>query len=243
LDADINLVTGATLKLCSGWPGVVVESVLRPSKLIETSEVSEALRAIWASLLPLEHKKFLPNKAVGLAGRRYNTSESTLLFRDAAEARHFKAQFIGTGSQLVARTVGDEVLYFVHHCLKAELVDGFYPVQHWVYDWVRRALFLRAREVGRPMVAVKTDALWFAGAEPAVDKQHTFEGIGGWGIKAGKTGISLPSKVPVIKHVQAPTITTRGALGGLASSARASRAAPPPQVALRTLPQPAATLP
>jgi len=135
LDADINLVTGATLKLCSGWPGVVVESVLRPSKLIETSEVSEALRAIWASSLPLEHKKFLPNKAVGLAGRRYNTSESTLLFRDATEARHFKAQFIGTGSQLVARTVGDEVLYFVHHCLKAELVDGFYPVQHWVYDW------------------------------------------------------------------------------------------------------------
>ena len=125
LDADVNLVTGATLKLCSGWPGVVVESVLRPSKLIETSEVSEALKAIWASSLALGHKKFLPNKAVGLAGRRYNTSESTLLFRDAAEARHFKEQFIGMGSQLVARTVGDEVLYFVHHCYKAELVDGF----------------------------------------------------------------------------------------------------------------------
>jgi hypothetical protein len=39
------------------------------------------------------------------------------------------------------------VLYLVHAEQRAELVDGFYPIQHLVYDWVRLALCTRREDV------------------------------------------------------------------------------------------------
>ena len=201
LDAEINLVTGRTLQLCLAWPGMgastaglQILSVLRPSRLEPATSVHAAIQKIWASELALEHKKFLPNKAVGLAGRRYQTRERTLLFRDLGEARRFHAA--ACGSSLLARTVGNTVLYFVHHEQRVALENGFYPVQHAVYDFMRRELFLRAVAVGRPLMAVKVDALWFAGAEPVVPKHHTLEGIGKWGVKAG---LALPRKKLVVR--------------------------------------------
>ena len=66
-------------------------------------------------------------------------------------------------------------------------VDGFFPIQHCVYDWVRIQLYKRALEVGRPLLAVKTDALVFAGLEHEVKKEHTFAGIGRWGVSSEMT--------------------------------------------------------
>ena len=194
LDAELNLVTGRTLALCRDWPGVEVLCVARPSQLVPAADAHSAVKALWGSTLPLELKKFLPNKVVGLAGRRRSTRERTLLFRNLGEARCFRAAL--PGSSLLARTVGDALLYFVHHEQRAELENGFYPLQHAVYDWMRAALYQRAVAVGRPLLGVKTDALWFAGAQPDVAKAQTFAGIGAWGVRAAG---APPAKPPVVR--------------------------------------------
>ena len=136
-------------------------------------ETHKEIRSIWESALIVEHKKFLSNKVVGLAGRRYNTREWTKLFLDESEARHFRKEH--AGSQLLVRKLSETVaVYFVHKEERSELVDGFYPLHHCIGDWVRRELFTRVIKVGRPHVAVKTDALAFAGFEPDVAKVHNF---------------------------------------------------------------------
>jgi hypothetical protein len=193
LDQAECLVTGITARLVIVWPGVVIESVLEPSRLESAAASHQAIRAIWGSDLSVEHKKFIVNKVVGLTGRRYNTREWTQPFLDENEARHFRNQRIG--SKLLSRKLPNgSPIYFVHNEERAELVDGLYPIHHCVGDWVRRELYKRAIKVARPIVAVKTDALTFAGLEADVKKEHTFEGIGQWGVKVGS------AKLPDIPH-------------------------------------------
>ena len=191
LDEEVSVVTAQAVLLCQDWPGVRIEGVLEPSKLVSAKEAHDAIRAIWGSELAVEHKKFLVNKAVGMLGRRYNTKERSHLFRGQAEAAHCSRRL---RAQLLARRIGGEVFYIVHKEERAELVDGFYPTQHLVYDWVRIQLYLRVVAVGRPHRAVKTDALVFAGLEPAVEKEHTFAGIGRWGVSSELK--RLPSGAP-----------------------------------------------
>ena len=181
LNEEVNLVTAQSVLLFKDWPGVCIESVLEPSKLVSAKDTHSAIRAIWDSELAVEHKKFLVNKAVGMVGRRYNAMEYAYLFRTEAEAAHFARTL---KAQLLVRKISDEVFYLVHKEEKAELVDGFFPIQHCVYDWVRIQLYKRALEVGRPLLAVKTDALVFAGLEHEVKKEHTFAGIGRWGVSS-----------------------------------------------------------
>ncbi len=54
-------------------------------------------------------------------------------------------------------------------------------------------LYNHAVAVARPIRAVKTDALWFAGAEPTINKDASFEGIGKWGVRPG--GLKVPDIV------------------------------------------------
>ena len=198
LDQAECLVTGITARLVIGWPGVIIESVLEPSRLESAAGSHKAIRAIWGSDLSVEHKKFIVNKVVGLTGRRYNTREWTQPFLDENEARHFRKQRVG--SKLLSRKLPNgSPVFFVHNEERAELVDGFYPIHHCVGDWVRRELYKRAIQVARPIVAVKTDALTFAGLDADVKKEHTFEGIGLWGVKCGS------AKLPDIQHKVRPS--------------------------------------
>jgi hypothetical protein len=190
LDNKVCLVTGLTARIVMQWPGVVIQSVLEPSRLVPTADALKEIRAIWDSSLCVVHKKFLVNKVVGLAGRRYNTRAWTMLFLNEAEARHYRG--LHAGAQLLARRLGDSTIFFVNKEERAELVDGFYPIHHCVGDWLRRELYARAAKVARPVVAVKTDELAFAGIEPEVAKIHTFAGIGQWGVKCGSQ--RLPDK-------------------------------------------------
>jgi len=127
LDEEVNVVTAQTVLLCQNWPGVRIESVLEPSKLVSAKEAHDAIRAIWDSELAVEHKKFIVNKAVGMLGRRYNTKERSYLFRGQAEAAHFCRKL---RAQLLVRRIGSEAFYIVHREERAELIDGFYPTQH-----------------------------------------------------------------------------------------------------------------
>lgn len=139
LDNTHCLLTGRSASTCSAWPGVIVESVIEPCKLVSTKETHDAIRAIYASDLAMEHKKFLVNKIIGLVARLYNARESTRLFRHEAEARHFKSQHIG--SQLLSRKLADgSIIYFVHIERRTTLLDGFYPIQHFISDNLRLQL-------------------------------------------------------------------------------------------------------
>ena len=210
LDEEVSLVTARTVQLCQGWPGVRIESVLEPSKTVSARGAHAAIRDVWKSDLAVEHKKFLVNKAVGMLGRRYNTKDCTHLFRNEGEAAHFGRKL---GAQLLARKIGGQTFYLVHKEERAELVDGFYPTQHFVYDWVRVQLYERALSVGRPLLAVRTDALYFAGLEAEVLKEHTFAGIGRWGVscECGRLPTGAPVKrkstlVPVATSVVPVTV-------------------------------------
>ena len=191
LDNDCCFVTAETARICAAWRGVVIESFVEPSRLVSAEPAHSAICGIYSSTLPVALKKFLVNKVVGLLGRLFSARGWTQLFTNKGEAFHFKAAH--PGSQLMKRNVGEDrdcSLYFVHKEERVDLVDGFFPIHHAVSDFVRIQLYKRAREVGRPLVAVNTDALWFAGAEVAVPKEHTLCGIGKWGVRAG--GLRVP---------------------------------------------------
>jgi hypothetical protein len=173
LDEETSVVTGLSAAVLAALPasrGVVIESVLAPSRLVSSAKAREALRSVWASALPLDLKKLVGNVAVGLVGRRDNTAERTLLFRREAEALHLLRVLEPLGAQLLMLSVGEERLYFVHIETRTPLGEGFYPIQHVVYDINRLRLYERAL-----LVLIATDGEPDGGAQGIAEFRAALE--------------------------------------------------------------------
>ena len=74
------------------------------------------------------------------------SQSDTLVFHDNDEAGHYLNLLGGEmgGVQKIARIVGGRKLYFVHRSRFQELCDGFWCIQHLVYDHQRLAMYCAA---------------------------------------------------------------------------------------------------
>ena len=204
LDQEFCLMAYDNWLIVRDWPMVVTLGVLRPSTLVPVS-LDIAIAKIWQvpnETLPVPLKKFLVNKAVGFCGKQKNQKNTTFLFTDIDEATKYQHLLSGT---LIADLLPDgRRLYFVSDKREAILRDGFYFTQFIVYNKQRKALYDIANlpaNVGKPVLAVKTDCIWFPGFTEGseVPKDDSFEGIGRYEVKK-----DLPYKIgdPVIKVFQ-----------------------------------------
>jgi hypothetical protein len=186
LDQDYNLVSFQTWLVVRDWDWCSTLGVIKPSKLVPV-DVGKVIDDLWAdTLLPVALKKFLGNKHVGLCGKRFNKKNDTLIFTDNDEAQHYFKQLGGKkhGAEYFPDVIGGRKLHFVTRSRQTPLADGFYPIQHLIYDQQRMALYKRAVDVGRPVIAVKVDCLWFKGfkAQTLVPKDNSAKGMGSWAV-------------------------------------------------------------
>lgn len=185
LDQEYNLLTFDTWLTVRDWDCCETLGVIKPSKLVPVA-VGNVIDDLWADpLLPVPLKKFLVNKHVGLCGKRYNKKHDTLIFTDNSEAMHYYEQLGGKEhAEHVCDIVGGRKLYFVTRNRQALLKDGFFPIQHIVYDKQRMALYERAVAVGKPVVAAKVDCLWFEGFDKGalVLKDNSAKAMGSWSV-------------------------------------------------------------
>ena len=185
LDQEFNLLTFDSWIAVRDWDCCDTLGVIKPSKLVPVA-VGKAVDDIWADpLLPVPLKKFLVNKHVGLCGKRFNKKNDTLIFTDNNEAMHYYEQLGGKKhAEHFCDIVGGRKLYFVTRNRQTPLKDGFFPIQHIVYEKQRMALYERAVAVGKPVVAAKVDCLWFEGFDEAalVRKDNSVKGMGSWAV-------------------------------------------------------------
>jgi hypothetical protein len=185
LDQPFCLVTFDTWLLCRDWEGCITRGVIKPFNLAVT-KVEGAIKALWSSSLHVDLKKFLPNKHVGICGRSENRRSNTLLFQSAAEARSYAARM--EGATILSQLLGKNTYHFVTQEWRTPLSEGFMPIHHAVLDAQRRVLYKKAIEVGQPVLAVKTDCLFFKGHDPALDvpKRGNYGSIGTWCVEKAK---------------------------------------------------------
>jgi hypothetical protein len=185
LDQEYNLLTFDTWLIVRDWDCCTTLGVIKPSKIVPVA-VGKAIDDLWADkLLPVPLKKFLANKHVGLCGKRFNKKHDTLIFTDNDEAMHYYEQLGGKEhAEHFVDVVGGRKLYFVTRNRQTLLKDGFFPIQHIVYDKQRMALYHRALAVGKPVIAAKVDCLWFEGFDEKalVPKNNSAKGIGTWSV-------------------------------------------------------------
>ena len=185
LDQEYNLLTFDTWLAVRNWDCCVTLGLIKPSKIVPVA-VGKTVDNLWADpSLPVPLKKFLVNKHVGLCGKRFNKKHDTLIFTDNDEAMHYFQQLGGKEhADYYADMIGERKLYFVTRNRETPLKDGFFPIQHIVYDKQRMALYKRAVAVGKPVVAAKVDCLWFEGFDEAllVRKDNSVKGMGSWAV-------------------------------------------------------------
>ena len=175
LDQQYCLLTYDTWLICREWSCTL--AVIRPSVVVPVNPAA-AIHNLWEDgALDRNLKKFLVNSEIGKCGKRYNTKSHALLFQDASEARHYQDSI---GGERFLRRLGEHSYHIVTRSRQTALCDGFYPLQHMIYDMQRLALYKKALEVGKPVLAVKTDCLWFMGHDAEVPKDRSYSGIGGW---------------------------------------------------------------
>ena len=178
LDQDYNLLTFETWLIVRDWPCSSTLAVLRPFNLVKTG-LRSIVKSLWGSALTPHVKKFLANKHVGITGKLFNTRSDTLTFTSKPEAVRVAEEI---GGQLVTQTFQGVEFHFVTRRWETALKEGFYPAHLRVLDGQRRVLYEKAVEVGKPILAVDTDCLYYAGHEPELDtpKRNSFEGVGTW---------------------------------------------------------------
>jgi hypothetical protein len=177
LDQRYCLLTYDTWLICRDWSCCRTLAIIKPSTIVPVNPAA-AIHNLWEDeALDRTLKKFLVNSEIGKVGKRFNTKSHALLFEDASEAHHYRDSI---GGECFQRRLNGHDFRIVTRSRRAALCDGFYPVQLMIYDMQRLALYNKAIEVGRPVLAVKTDCLWFKGHDVEVPKDRSYGGIGSW---------------------------------------------------------------
>lgn len=140
---------------------VEIESFLRPHKLVPNPYL-EVLQEIEDSDLPDFLKKLIPNVNWGLLGKVRNTNKSTTLcatFEEALFANLPRCRADGPKGS-VTKVTGTEFYKVTQHN-EAELVEGFLPLQHLIYNSARERLAGLIRKVGlKNTIGVHTDCVY-----------------------------------------------------------------------------------
>jgi hypothetical protein len=189
LDQPYNLLTYDTWRtdvggtpLCN-LPIVETVGVLKPS-LVVPFDCTGVMDKLWLDpRMERNDKKQLVNTHVGLLGKRKKNRSHTYYYTDKL-VRDEKARQLGYGVSTFTKQLGDLKLYFLRQSSSSEMRNGFYPIHHMVKDADRRSAYRRLLLVGKPLVGIKTDALFFAsdGTESTA-KDTSFAARGQYSIK------------------------------------------------------------
>lgn len=203
-DGKTMVVTGFTLQK---YPRLEPRAVLRPSRLVDlTGQIRAEIAAIYASDLPDETKKHIPNIVTGMLEKLSNAKQQVYLFRDEAYAREASAAMADGRLQRYRKDLWGVVVE-----RKVGLKNGFYPIKRLIYEMAR----LRMQELydaltagGVRVLKVNTDAV-YAEAGPAL-KAWMGANEGLFGPERGQ--LTLKHKNVTIEHTSASALRTAPAL-------------------------------
>lgn len=181
LKQPVNLVWGSVLikhgaALAKHYE---IEAFVRPYKLVPNKSKEFIKALLTDDLLERSHKKLAGLKPIGMIGKKQNTNKEWRLFYNEAEALHYKKTY---GGEVFTKVYWEDDLtnkqLFVWESLqrKTELVNGLWPIHHYIMDQCRSALAVNHKMLlgeNKVLVGYNTDACFVAGSETAnqsVDK-------------------------------------------------------------------------
>lgn len=200
LDQEYCLITFQTWLHVRDWSCCATLGRILPFSLIKTN-IRKITFDMWKSDLPVDIKKFIPNKHWGCCGKKENVRSDTLTFTSYSEACAKKRDMGDDAARIVALMLGDKKYYFLTREWKSSLSEGFMPIHHAVLDGQRRVLYEKAVEIGKPVLAVKTDCLFYKGHNIAEfsSKRNSFDSIGTWHVYKENNDEKVPTNPPYIR--------------------------------------------
>jgi hypothetical protein len=136
LSDKFNIYYGHNLKTIDRKYYKII-SYIKPYKIVDNN-IKHHIEKIYNSEMTTEEKKFIINKLIGLIGKRYNKKEYTTIYEDKKQAyMSMKKQ----GGQIITLHYDSKFSLYLHIIRhKRELIDGYYPIQLYIYDTARLRL-------------------------------------------------------------------------------------------------------
>lgn len=153
-NSNIILTTGIELK--GSNIKVEILEYLEPS-FVNENNIEEMINDLWKSKLYPEHKKFIPNKNIGLLGKKFNKREDCVMYKELVDANTAKNQYGGYIYEI------DGVYYHIIK-KKREIVCGFLPMHLFILSIMRMKMYLMKQKLenaGLKVLGYKTDAIYF----------------------------------------------------------------------------------
>ena len=187
LDKKYNIVTGYVIKRSPILKHSKIHFVATPSKLVKNSS-SRVIKKIYESDLEIEHKKFIVNKLLGTAEKKYRSKQKSKIYYDYNEACHYKnkkskivtlsyvdkvvEQPMDEDMKILDPSVpdteivtiqGKEKAYILVETEQEYLTEGFYPIKCIIYDIMRLKMFDLYNKLhfkGAKIYGINTDSLF-----------------------------------------------------------------------------------
>lgn len=168
-------------------------------------DISSMIEHIYSDKCKLETsiKKVIPNKTIGMTGKKYNRRRTTMAFNNEHDADLWMKEH-----KMGAKFPLDENIWIVTMIEEQRLENGFLPIYQMVLSMARMKLYRQYKELtklGMQVVGFKTDAIFIR--TPKTDLQiNNFESfkkenirneLGGMKIEEGK----LPPDIPLGKII------------------------------------------
>jgi len=183
LNANFQLVYGFNLKEYKGK--FRITSYLKPSTLHE-NPFNEIIKSVYdVKELDESMKKFIINYVIGLTGKKKKIARFSGLYMKYNEAIHAQECYGGKIQPIPAQQLPDKIIKELNYKTTVEeyikltkgykkvylivkeesktLKEGFYPIQHLIYDIARFQLFKlenELKEQGCKVLAVNTDCVY-----------------------------------------------------------------------------------
>ncbi|DAC81521.1 TPA_asm: PolB-S1H [Capsaspora MELD virus 1] len=194
---------------------ITIIAVCTPSKVVPFSDRIHALiRELYSSELIESDRKFCVNEVIGCTGKKLNKSYRNKVYTDYTEAYRDYELYGGqistfdtseneiemTETEVAALSREEKlkyynidkegyyktpVVYILTQVAEAELVDGFLPIQIFIYDLMRvkmQKLYSTIVNAGGTVLGVKTDCIYYLGnvnLRVCPDSLDDFNKIGG----------------------------------------------------------------
>jgi hypothetical protein len=133
-----------------------------------------------------DDRKLIGNKMLGLIEKTVNKTCHTKFFKEEHEAVHHKKKY---GGYIVPIDCGLETHYYVHKTKAETMVNGFYPIKHYVYDIMRLMLVELAEDLvknDKRVLGCYTDTVFTDYMDVKVEKCKSFDDIGKIRYEQGK---------------------------------------------------------
>ena len=159
LDTTKRVICGVNLLKVKKYQKVKILSVCKLNKVQNNDVLPPVMDEIKNFELKEEDKKFIPNKNIGITGKRYSQGYKSGLYDNEEEAN----MHLENSTPFYPKHVRDTELWYIEQGEKKQLKNGFYLIQALIYDTMRTKLFVLQNELKEQRIqtlSVKTDCLF-----------------------------------------------------------------------------------